>query len=669
MRRTLLLICTAWLFLPGVARPQGVVLITIDTLRADHLHSFGYKLRTSPNLDRLAADGVRFVHCYTPIPLTLPSHTAMMTGTLPPRNGVEDYTSIFQRHDLPTLAELFRHAGYATAAIVAAPVLDHRFGLSRGFDLYDDRIQPVEAADFDVVAKRPANIVVTRALEWLRHHEAAKFFLWIHLYDPHEPYLLAPAYRRRFRNPYDGEIAFADHELGRLLSYLRSRGLYERTTIAVVGDHGESLGEHGEKTHGFFIYDSTLHVPLILKVPAGVTRPAGIYSGLTVAANVSTIDIFPTLLQLAHISLPSVTDAYSLLEPLANGGTSNDKRPLFAESELPRTHFGWSDLRAIRFRHYEYILAPRAELYDLSTDPSERVNLAVKDYMRGRSLRLEVVRWDGQLRGHPGPAPLSRRAAPVPSPEMQEVLRSLGYIGGSSESPPVGELDSLSLPDPKDRIAAYNLVAVAAQEIRHAEPREAIAAIRKAEAIDRRCATIHIVLGQYILGEPSSTLRTRAAMREFASALKLTPDDPDALWGLALAYYRLGNMKAAALGFRRVLRINPNADWAALQLGQALYSASEFPEAAAAYQGALRINPHNPVAWTGLSVVYLRQGKLRLAEEALREAVKLNPDSAQAHFLLWKVYRFEHRTELSEKEDEQLQGLGFGVAAPRRMGR
>ncbi|MGH9542853.1 MAG: sulfatase [Terriglobales bacterium] len=398
---------------------QNVILISIDTLRADHLHCYGYRLETSPNLDRLAHEGVRFADAYTTIPLTLPAHTAIMTGELPARSGVEDYTSRLSPRGPATLAELLRAHGFATAAVVAAPVLDHRFGLSRGFDVYEDQIAPITLEGLNWVPKRLAGDGVNRALAWIKTHWERKFFFWLHLYDPHRPRWAPAPIAAEFQSPYDAEIAYADHEVGRLLDGLRTMGLYAKTIIAVVADHGESLGEHGESTHGFFVYRATLRVPLILRLPAGQDVEA---RGQVIHTNVANFDLFPTILELEHVALPPNIDAASLLPllgahfPASGGGWG---RAVYAESELPYLHYGWSDLRTIIASHYQYILAPRPELYDLAQDPREVHNLAgsdlaLADTLRGRLLSLQAHALAGP-RGATGHRPMAHCASFRPS--------------------------------------------------------------------------------------------------------------------------------------------------------------------------------------------------------------------------------------------------------------
>ena len=272
----------------------NVVLITIDTLRADHLGCYGYRQIKTPNIDGLAADGARFDRAFAVVPVTLPSHTSILTGTYPMFSGMHDFSGNKLSPQQPTLASVLKQAGYQTGAVIGAAVLDSRFGLNQGFDFYYDHFDfsRLDEANLDQM-ERPGNIVADTALDWLAKNSQKKFFLWMHLYDPHFPYRPPEPYSREYAaQPYDGEIAFADEQVGRLIRFLKEKGIYQNTVIVLCGDHGESLGEHGEKTHGFFIYNATMHVPLIIRLPANGTTHV-------VSDPVSLVDLMPTVLELS----------------------------------------------------------------------------------------------------------------------------------------------------------------------------------------------------------------------------------------------------------------------------------------------------------------------------------------------------------------------------------
>ena len=315
-----------WMPAASAASNSGpnVIVVTVDTLRADHLGCYGYKKIRTPNIDALAADGARFERAYTAVPVTLPSHTVMFTGTYPMLNGMHDFAANKLGSTQPTLASVLKENGYATAAVIGSAVLDSRFGLNRGFDFYYDhfdfnRLQESNLEEME----RPGNLVADVTLDWLSKNYAKRFFLWMHLYDPHYPYRPPAPYDAEYKDrPYDGEIAFADAQVGRLVRFLKSKGLYRNTLIVLSGDHGESLGEHGEKTHGFFIYNATLHVPFMIHLPGAV-------SSRVVPDLVSLADLMPTVLQALKLEIPSEVQGRSLLPLMkTNEMHGRDSQPI-----------------------------------------------------------------------------------------------------------------------------------------------------------------------------------------------------------------------------------------------------------------------------------------------------------------------------------------------------
>src|SRR5437868_4872731 len=398
--------------------PANVVVITIDTLRADHLGCYGYKQVHTPNIDALAASGVKFERAFTPVPITLPSHTVIFTGTYPMLNGMHDFSANRLGPEPPTLALVLKENGYATGAVVASAVLDSRFGLNRGFDFYYDHFDfnRLEESNIEEM-ERPGNVVADVTLDWLSQNYQKKFFLWMHLYDPHFPYRPPTPYANEYRDhPYDGEIAFADAQVGRLIHFLKMKDLYKNTLIVLSGDHGESLGEHGEKTHGFFIYNATLHVPLLIHLPGGS-------SPKVVPALVNLADLMPTVLQALKVEVPSQVQGRNLLS-LMKTTAQGDSRGLYAETFLPRLHFNWSELRSIESEKYQFIEAPKPELYDLAKDPAETQNLYAEKKAVAEELRASLRKLISQYSaGHE----LAEMTALDPA--LMERLKSLGYAG------------------------------------------------------------------------------------------------------------------------------------------------------------------------------------------------------------------------------------------------
>src|SRR5271163_1439511 len=364
------------------AKPS-VLLITIDTLRADHVGCYGAQMVKTPTLDALAHDSVVFERALSQVPLTWPSHAVILTGTYPFQNGVQDFTGQPLAPQFRSVAQAFQQAGYATGAVISAFVLDRSWGLARGFDFYDDAFsaETFEKKDIALVDRR-AGQSVAHAIAWLKKTPQRPFFLWLHLYDPHSPYDSPEPYRSEYRShPYDGAIAYADHELGNLISWLKQNHLYDSSLIAMLSDHGESLGEHGEDEHGFFVYNATVHVPLIVKPPAG----SGIAAGRR-HEPVETAAVAPTLMRLAGLKdsadpIYAQFQSHALLSTKLGAGADTSQPsqdPAYSETFYPFSSFGWSPLHALESERFHFIEAPKPELYDLETDPGETRNIAAQ---------------------------------------------------------------------------------------------------------------------------------------------------------------------------------------------------------------------------------------------------------------------------------------------------
>lgn len=415
--------------------PLGVVIVTLDTTRADRLSAYGYMDAVMPHLDRLAREGIVFDRATSVAPLTLPAHCSLFTGLFPPAHGVHDNADPALSPEHTTLAEILHARGFRTGAFVGSAVLDADRGLSQGFEQYSgvadgalrDRSRPRPL-------QRPANETVDEALRWLSGVGDSHFFLWVHLYDPHRPYDPPEPFRSAFRDPYIGEIAFADSQVGRLLDALDRRGQLDRTVVVVAGDHGESLGDHGERDHGVFVYESVLRVPLILSAPH--VAPGRIDDV------VRLVDVMPTVLDLLGLPRPR-TDGVSLADAI-HGRPGRLDLEAYSESLYPR-RFGWSPLRSLRAGRFKLIEAPRPELYDLERDPFEERNI----YEERRSLagtlqeRLAALERGGPVTGR------GNGEHRIPGEELQERLASLGYVGSSASPATSARRD---LPDPKECI-------------------------------------------------------------------------------------------------------------------------------------------------------------------------------------------------------------------------
>ncbi|HUP47092.1 MAG TPA: sulfatase-like hydrolase/transferase [Thermoanaerobaculia bacterium] len=403
-----------------------VIIISIDTLRADRLPMFGYEAVETPHLDRFRADSILFRNAYTHAPLTLPAHASVLTGLLPTEHKVRNNIGYVLSDDIPTLPRMLKAKGYATAAAVSAYVLRGSTGLARDFDEYDDGI-PSRGQAVIGQLQRSGRVTVAAAVRWIESRRDAPFFYMLHIFEPHSPYEPEEPFRSRYRDRYDGEVATADAIIGEFLDRLRSLGVYDKAIIILMSDHGEGLGDHGEAEHGIFVYRETIHVPLLLKLP-GASR-----KGEEVVAPVALIDIAPTVASLTGMSTPTGMRGRSLVEP------AGPSRGIYAESLYPRIHLGWSELRSLVDSRYHYIEAPRSELYDIVNDPREKTNVLADTRRVASAMRAELARYDTEI-----------ETPQQVDPEEAKKLAALGYL-----STPAAAGDG-PLPDPKDRIGEVN---------------------------------------------------------------------------------------------------------------------------------------------------------------------------------------------------------------------
>ena len=609
-----LLIAIAAISAPAAPVPPNVVVITIDTIRADHLGCYGYKQIHTPNIDALAAGGYRFTRAYTPVPVTLPSHTVIFTGTYPLLSGMHDFSGNKLNATQPTLASVLEEKGYATGAVIGSAVLDSRFGLNRGFDFYYDHFDfnRLDESNLDEM-ERPGNVVADTALDWLSKNSSKPFFLWMHLYDPHYPYRPPAPYSTEYKDhPYDGEIAFADEQVGRLIRFLKDKGLYKNTIIVLSGDHGESLGEHGEKTHGFFIYNATLHVPVIIYIP-------GEQSGKVVSELVSTADLMPTILRALKFDVPSQVQGRNLLEK----NKDDKKAALYAETFLPRLHFNWSELRAAETENYHFIDAPKPELYDLTKDPGETQNLFAEKKAVGEEMRAKLT---DLIREYSAGQELAEKTGLDPA--LMERLKSLGYAGFSGGSTPT--ITDRKLPDPKDRIQAYELVSDAIADSQHGNYAPSVEKLNAALKVDPNSIPMHYLQGlnYYRLGDLEN------AINEFQTVLKMSPDYALAAFHLGLAYARSNQIDDAITTFKRTLELDPTNFSAAYDLGLLYVQKKMTNEAAAAFRQSISVADAYAPGHRALGELLLSEGQVDDALAELRKAAELAPQDPNTHLAL-----------------------------------
>ncbi len=582
---------------PGSLRGANVLLITIDTLRQDRVGAYGNHNGLTPNIDRLAAAGIRFAHAFSPAPLTLPAHASILTGLLPRHHGIHSNTRFRLDNHVPTLATALKGAGYRTGAFVGAFVLDSRFGLNQGFDEYDDRLPRSERASFHFAERRGAE-VVTAAGNWILSPPAATgtpWFAWVHLFDPHAPYD-APLEYRAGRTPYDAEVAYTDAMLGQLLARLKAGHALDTTLVVLTADHGESLGDHGEMTHGLFAYDSTLAVPLIVNAPS--IAPA------VVDAPVSHPDLTPTILDLLGLAPPGSVDGQSLVR------SPSTDRPLYFEALDASLTRGWAPLRGIIQNGWKYIDLPDAELYDLGTDPGEQHNRVDRDPhadLLKRALRLAS-----------GAEVTAPRMAM--EPEAAARLRSLGYSTGSSaRTTTAGD-------DPKRMVGLNERFNTALTTFDEGQPQAALAAflaiLRERPDFVAARASASTVL--------TATGRQREAIDLLREGLRQQTDSPELLAKLGAALGAAGDAAGSIDAFERARRAGNDDPDVLNQLAIVLAGNGRANEARAIFQSLIDRNPGAATAWFNLGLFELQSRRRDEAVAALRRATAIDSSYGDA---------------------------------------
>jgi arylsulfatase A-like enzyme/thioredoxin-like negative regulator of GroEL len=683
-------VAAAWIGLhrgraaPAPAHRDNVLLVTLDTTRADHLGCYGRAQAKTRHLDRLAAEGVRFEAAYSPAPITLPAHASILTALYPPAHGVRNNGNFYLPEKFETLATILHGQGYRTAAFVSSFILDRRYGLARGFETYDDAMGGSRAQVVSLEAERRGDRTALALSRWLDGYAArpdAPFFVWLHLYDPHEPYRPPSPFREAFPDsPYDGEVAFDDAVFASIRDKLDQLGLLDGTIVAVIGDHGESLGDHGEETHSMFVYESAIHVPLIL------WRPGRLAAGRVVKDLVRATDLAPTLLELVGAP-PLVTAHGRSLVPLLEGRPL-PARPVYAETLLPVLYMNWAPLHAIRDERYKLIDAPRPELYDLARDPGETDNRYEAEPSRAAALHQALASETGGGEGAMSAGRLDQ--------ETVEKLAALGYVGaaGHPEAAARG-----TQKDPKDVIGVFNRLRRANSAVRDRRFDDALPILHEVIAADPANAFARVVLGSAYMGMgrndeairwfksyvelvPSSSYahqwmaicqlrqgRRDEALREAAAALAIDPRFTDALILRGGVLAARGEHTAAVAELRKAVAIDPAKPMVRLDLAKVLAEQGRPGEAEAEYGAILRLQPDYAPALTGLGVLQARQGKLAAAAETLGRALRADPSQDSARFDLAGVLERQGRREEAAAEYRRLVGAEGTSAEVRAAAR
>jgi len=575
----------------------------MDTCRADHLSCYGRFRRTTPNIDAVADEGILFSNIITPFPTTLPAHSSMLTGTIPPYHGVHGNLNYRLADDNVTLAERLREVGYRTAAVVGSFILDAQFGLNQGFDTYDDKM------DSDLTIKgghpeRRGDEVTRVATAWLDEHASEPFFLFVHYYDPHHPYRPPDPYGSIFADdPYAGEIAYTDHCIAQVLDKLKSMGLYDSSLIIITGDHGEGLGDHGELRHGYFIYHATTKVPLIMK-PPGQNRARRIDD------TVSLVDIVPTVLANVGLPAPLELQGKDLSGFFAENTDVGEERYAYSES-MTATKYGCSSLLGVQTDRWKYIQTTKPELYDLKMDPDEEHNLVEKHPERARGFqeRLRQILEEHLRAG-------SDQSKVDMDPEALEKLRALGYTGGAVVE--TFDFDT-GKEDPKEFLEIFEMIEGIHYHPGGEEGLQARELCEKILEIRPDIAHVHELLSEIVFREGDRD----DAMYHMFEAVKLRPDSAGAVNSLGILLASTGRVDEAIERFEE-----------ALQLAQD--EAADTGDLDRILTRRIRANPVIPSAYLNLGSAYLKQGKAGEAVEAYRKSIQANPDNAHAHYRLAK---------------------------------
>lgn len=653
---------------PRASARDNILLITVDTLRADHLGCYGYKDVRTPTIDALARDGVLFPTAISQVPLTLPSHAAILTGTYPFHNGLQDFTAPPLSNKVRSLAEAFHDHGYATGAVVSSFVLDRSWGLDRGFDYYDDKFNAQSLLEKNPeLVERRAGPSVDAAIAWLAGHRSRPVFFWLHLYDPHSPYDPPEPFHSQYHNhEYDGEIAYTDSQLARLIAWLKRSGLYPRTSIVLLSDHGESLGEHGEQEHGFFIYNSTVHVPLIIK-PATKFSP----KLRPISAPVETIAVAPTVLMMGGIRDP-IQQQFDSVGLFADEGS---KLPSAAYSETfyPFSSFGWSPLHGLETEKYHYIDAPRPELYSPQSDPGEGHNLEAGQDAVAIVLKDELQK---RIREHsPGAAPPSGNSL---DESAVAKLRALGYFAYHA---PVSQATlQHPLADPKDKLEEFNSILHASDVIEVGHYTQAEALLSQIRQRDPSLYVVPFMQGELALRQQHAP----QAAEYFQECLQLAPEFDQAMSGLAgaleaqgkpqeaiqwlqkaiqrnprnfRAWYeigwiqeRSGDHASATENLQKALAIQPSFAPAWRDLGMLQYGKQQYAAAAVNLGKAVALGLNQPTLFNFLGICYSRTNRMPDALRSYRQAIKLSPDYAEAHLNLGFAYEQLHQQQAARQE-------------------
>jgi arylsulfatase A-like enzyme/thioredoxin-like negative regulator of GroEL len=633
------------------AEAPNVVLITIDTTRADRMGFLGCKRGITPNLDVVARQGIVFERAYSQAPLTPVSHATIFTGTYPQFHTVTDFGHPLPSL-LPSLPEILQKSGYHTAAFIGSMILDPKAnmapGFGRGFDYFDAGFHQKRGPNEDRYhsIERRAGDVVAHAIAWLDKNRKAPFFIWVHLYDPHAPYDPPPPFNTKFKVGYDGEVAYADASLGKLFDYLRQRGLYDRALITIMSDHGESLGAHGESMHGIFLYDETIRVPLIFKLPGQLL------AGRRVSSQVRLVDVAPTLLNMLNLPLPRTFQGESLVARMKSAQKPGPDLPAYAETDYPHRAFGWSALRSMRTGKYLFVRAPKRELYDQNHDSAAEHNLTATSPAVSDTLQAQLDEFrDKTASFHDKPGEV-----PKLDSEQSENLAALGYAGSA---PPATSPDPLVGDDPKDKIQISNLLHEGMIAVEDGRYGEAIPMLRHVLSESPLISAAQVQLGVALARER----RFSEAVPVLQKAVKMIPDSTEAQYELGLALYETGAWRESAPYFEFVAKKRPKFPDAQYSLASVYARIQRVPEAIELLLAVLKEQPEHFRANLLLGRIYSLQQRADEAVPYLTQAVASEPRNAEAHSFLADAYTQVGNIMAAASERAKAEALQHGTGS------
>lgn len=614
----------------NLLKTNPVIIISVDTLRADHLRCYGYKKIETPNIDSLAKNGLLFENVVSPVPLTLPSHVSILSGLYPFEHGVRDNIGFEVPKSLKTLPIIFKEKGFRTAGVVSAFVLRKETGISNGFEYFDDKMEGKIGKFSMGEVQRNGENSLKLAKEWLSSQRNDKFFLFFHIYEPHTPYEPPEPYKSKYRdNLYDGEVAYSDFIVGELIEFLKKQGLYQKSLIVFTSDHGEGLKEHGEIEHGIFLYNSTIHVPLIIKFPENR------FKGIRIKSLVSLIDIYPTVLELYGIENKS-SSGIPLLEIVLKK-SDKEERAIYSETFYPRYHFGWSELKSLRYKNFKLINAPKPELYDIENDSKEEKNLIseadeIASFMRKKLsniLKNEIPSKIGEI-----------------DLETAEKLHSLGYVGVLN----LEIKNDSELPDPKDRHYLLSYIGKAAFLSRTGKDEEAVNVFKEVLAQDRNMIDAWALLARSF----TKLEKWKEAIEAYKKAIELNPKNPTLIFQMAKIFDTLGDYERALENLELALKMKPDMGRAYALKAKIYFYRNDIKNSLMNIEKALSINRELPLPYYLKGLIYMKEGKEELAEKEFEEAVKYEEEGS-FHSLHFNLGLFSYRRGEIDKAIEEYE--------------